>query len=80
MAADVDGEAVESGGMQEDGVRQRPVAGRFPAVDERDAGARLPSRAGMNQAGSSSSPERTVVASYGMPSRPASNSGGCGRG
>ena len=40
----------ESGGMQEDGVRQRPVAGRFPAMHERDAGAR-PAVAGRDEPG-----------------------------
>ena len=37
MAADVDGQAVEAGRVQEDGVGQRPVARRLPAVDEGDA-------------------------------------------
>ena len=37
VAADVDGQAVEAGGVQEDRVGQRPVAGRLPAVDQRDA-------------------------------------------
>ena len=40
VAADVEGQAVEAGGVEEDGHRQRPVARRLPAVDEDDAGAR----------------------------------------
>ena len=40
VAADVEGQAVEPGGVEELGVRQRPVAGRLPAVDEHDARAR----------------------------------------
>ncbi len=41
VAADVDRQAVEAGRMQEQRERQRPVAGRLPAVDEHDAGARF---------------------------------------
>ena len=37
VAADVDGQAVEAGSVQEDGLGQGPVARRLPAVDERDA-------------------------------------------
>ncbi len=36
VAADIEGQAVETGGVEEDGHRQRPVASRFPAVDEHD--------------------------------------------
>ena len=45
VAADVEGQAVEPGGVEEDGHRQRPVAGRLPAVDEGDARARVRRRA-----------------------------------
>ena len=40
VAADVEGQAVEPGGVEEQRHRQRPVARRFPAVDEDDARAR----------------------------------------
>ena len=40
VAADVEGQAVEAGGVQEHGHRQGPVARRLPAVDEDDARAR----------------------------------------
>ena len=39
VAPDVEGQAVEAGRVQEDGVWQGPIAGRVPAVDEDDAGA-----------------------------------------
>ena len=40
VAADIERQAVEPGGVEEDGHRQRPVAGGLPAVDEDDARAR----------------------------------------
>ena len=61
VAADIDRQAVEPGGVEELRRRQRPVARRLPAVDEHDARAGAPPRAGMNHAGRSSPPERTVV-------------------
>ncbi len=36
VTADIDRQAVEPGGVEEDRVGEGPVAGRFPAVDERD--------------------------------------------
>ena len=50
MAADVDGQAVEPGGVEEQRVRQGPVARRLPAVDERHARTRLPA-AGRDEPG-----------------------------
>ena len=41
VAADVDGQAVEARGVQEDRVGQGPVAGRLPAVDQGHARAAL---------------------------------------
>ena len=41
VAADVEGQAVEAGRVEEDRHRQGAVAGRFPAVDEDDARATL---------------------------------------
>ena len=38
VAADIEGQAVVAGRVQEDGHRQRPVAGGFPAVHEHDPG------------------------------------------
>ena len=40
VAADVEGQAVEPGRVEEHGQGQRAIAGRFPAVDEDDARAR----------------------------------------
>jgi hypothetical protein len=40
MTPNVEDEAVEADGMEEQDVRQQPVARRFPAVDESDARAR----------------------------------------
>ena len=42
VATDIDGQAVEPGGVEEQRVRERPVARRLPAVDERHARTRLP--------------------------------------
>ena len=67
VAADVDRQAVEAGRVQEQRVRQGPVARRFPAMDEGHPGPAAPPRAGMNQAGSSRSPERTRASSNGSP-------------
>ena len=41
VAADVEGQAVEPGGVEEHGEGQRAIARRFPAVDEDDARAAL---------------------------------------
>src|SRR4051794_13484736 len=40
MAADVEGEAVEARGVEEEDVGNRPIASRLPAMDEDDPRAR----------------------------------------
>ena len=49
MSADVERQHVEAGGVEELRDGQRPIARRFPAMDEDDGRARGPEPAGMNQ-------------------------------
>ena len=58
VAADVEGQAMEARRVEEDGHRQRPVARRFPAVDEDDAGARR-STSGGDEPGRAAAARRT---------------------
>ena len=70
VAADVECQAVEPGCVEEHGEGQRAIAGRLPAVDEDDARAAPPPRAGMNHAGRATpldSMTSTRTASQGRP-------------
>ena len=81
VAADVEGQAVEAGGVEEGGHRQRPVARRLPAVDEDDARTRVRRpRAGMNHAGSGSPSDSMSIDSYGRPRSAGVMRGGLRRG